>query len=284
MKKLAFLTAAILCGALAATAQNKENGHEYVDLGLPSGLKWATCNVGADTPEANGDYYAWGETAPKDNYSWGTYTWCNGNYNNLTKYNTKSNYGTVDNKTTLDPEDDAAAANWGGKWRMPTNDEWTELRNECTWTWVEGYNGTDKNGYEVTSKTNGNSIFLPATGYRYYGSLYDAGGRGYYWSSSLGTDSPDVAWLVGFYSGGVGRDYYGRCYGLSVRPVCQITTPTALAAAEMPAVYAADGRIVCAQEFRVFDLLGRDVTRQNGTLHGVYVVKTAQTAQKVVVK
>ena len=281
MKKLAFLAAAMLCGALTAAAQNIESGHEYVDLGLPSGTKWATCNVGADAPEAYGDYYAWGETALKDNYNWGTYKWCNGDYNNLTKYNTKNNFGTVDNKTTLDPEDDAATVNWGGKWRMPTNDEWGELIDECAWTWTT-LNGV--NGYEVKSNANGNTIFLPAAGCRSYDYLYDAGDLGNYWSSSLDTDSPYNAWYVYFYSDCVRRNYRYRYYGRSVRPVCQVTTPTALAAAEMPAVYATDGRIVCAQEFRVFDLLGRDVTRQNGTLCGVYVVKTADAAQKVVVK
>ena len=285
MPKLTLLTAAMLCGALTAAAQNTESGHEWVDLDLPSGLKWATCNVGATAPEEYGDYYAWGETETEDNYSWDTYKFTTDGGSTFTKYNTKSSYGTVDGKTTLDSEDDAATVNWGGKWRMPTDDEWTELRNECTWTWVEGYNGTDKNGYEVTSKTNGNSIFLPAAGYRYDVSLYDAGSYGGYWSSSLYTGGfPYHAWGVYFCSDNVSGDDNNRHDGQSVRPVCQITTPTALAAAEMPAVYAADGRIVCAQEFRIFDLLGRDVTRQNGTLCGVYVVKTAQTAQKVVVK
>ena len=126
MKKLAFLTAAMLCGALTATAQNKENDHEYVDLGLPSGLKWATCNVGATAPEEYGNYYAWGENTPKDNYDWDTYKLTTDGGTTFTKYN-----GT-DGKTTLDPEDDAAAVNWGGKWRMPTDDEWTELRENCT--------------------------------------------------------------------------------------------------------------------------------------------------------
>ena len=92
-------------------------GHEYVDLGLS--VKWATCNVGASKPEEYGDYFAWGETQPKSNYDWNTYKWCNGSNDTQTKYNTKSNYGTVDNKTTLDLSDDAACANWGGNWRMP---------------------------------------------------------------------------------------------------------------------------------------------------------------------
>ena len=109
------------------------NGHDWVDLGLPSGLKWAVCNVGADSPEGYGFYFAWGETETKSRYSWNTYKWCNGSYYTQTKYCTNSSYGTVDNKTTLDLSDDAARANWGGSWRMPTKAEQDELRNNCTW-------------------------------------------------------------------------------------------------------------------------------------------------------
>ena len=103
------------------------NGHEYVDLGLPSGIKWATCNVGATTPEEYGDYFAWGETQPKDYYDWSTYKYCNGDEYSITKYCTRSTYGTVDIKTTLELSDDAARVNWGGKWRMPTIEEQKEL-------------------------------------------------------------------------------------------------------------------------------------------------------------
>ena len=200
-----------------------ENGHNYVDLGLPSGTLWATCNVGATAPEEYGDYFAWGETETKTTrYNWSTYKWCNGDYNNLTKYNTYSIFGTVDNKTTLDPEDDAAVVNWGGKWRMPTDDEWMELRETCTWTWTEGYNGTDKNGYEVKSNANGNTIFLPAAGYREDDSLDNAGDSGDYWSSSLCTLSSvgtHSAWGVYFGPGRLYRGYGGRYFGISVRPV-----------------------------------------------------------------
>ena len=195
-----------------------ENGREYVDLGLPSGTKWATCNVGATAPEEYGDYFAWGEITTKSSYNWSTYKWCNGDYNNLTKYNTNSNYGIVDNKTTLDPADDVAAANWGGKWRMPTDDEWTELRENCAWTWTADYQGTSIAGCIVTGP-NGNSIFLPAAGYRVDDYLYNAGSYGLYWSSSLNTDSPDYAWYVNFYSDNVGRNYICRYLGRSVRPV-----------------------------------------------------------------
>ena len=182
-----------------------ENGHEYVDLGLS--VKWATMNVGAKTPEEYGDYFAWGETTTKSTYNWSTYKYCNGSSSTLTKYNIKSSYGTVDNKTKLDLSDDAARANWGGSWRMPTDAEMTELRNNCTWTWTS-QNGV--NGYKVTStsRSNGNSIFLPA------------GSDDYYWSSSLNTDDPDYAWSVYFFSGYVYRISNYRYYGRPVRPVC----------------------------------------------------------------
>ena len=197
-------------------ATGTANGHEWVDLGLS--VKWATCNVGASKPEEYGNYYAWGETTPKDYYGWSTYKWCKGSATTLTKYNTRSSYGTVDNKTVLELADDAARANWGGAWRMPTDAEWTELRENCTWTWTTK-NGV--NGYEVKSNINGNSIFLPAAGCRIDDVLSGAGNRGDYWSSSLGTDNPDFAWYVGFGSDDVGRSYYNRCCGLSVRPVCE---------------------------------------------------------------
>lgn len=193
-----------------------ENSHEYVDLGLS--VKWATCNVGANAPEEYGDYFAWGETEPKDYYDWSTYKWCNGSYDTPTKYCTNSSYGTVDNKTVLDKEDDAAAVNWGGNWRMPTKTEQDELRHNCTWTWTT-QNGVK--GYKVTSKSNGNSIFLPAAGFRYNSSLNNAGSGGSFWSSSLTTGDPNNAFTLGFGSSGVHDGYSNRYFGRSVRPVCQ---------------------------------------------------------------
>ena len=135
----------------------------------------------------------------------------------MAKYCTNSDYGTVDNKKQLDLSDDAAHANWGGSWRMPTHEEFTELRKKCTWTWTT-QNGVI--GYKVTSKKNGNSIFLPAAGYRGNSSLSGAGLCGYFWSSSLYTDNPYYARFVGFNSSLVGWDGYLRDLGLSVRPVC----------------------------------------------------------------
>ena len=194
---------------------------EAIDLGLS--VKWASWNVGASAPENYGSYFAWGETEIDWDYDWANYKWCNGDYNKLTKYcpTNKTDYwdgtGTPDGKTVLDLEDDAARANWGGTWRMPTDAEWTELRNNCTWTWTT-QNGV--NGRLVTA-SNGNSIFLPAAGYRTDTSLYGAGSFGSYWSSSLNTGSPDFAWFVSFYFGDVYRGLDNRFNGFSVRPVTE---------------------------------------------------------------
>ena len=196
-------------------ATGSENGYEYVDLGLS--VKWATCNVGATKPEEFGFEFVWGETQPYFGYFWNTYKWCRGSFNTLTKYNTNSSYGTVDNKTTLELSDDAARANWGGSWRMPTDAELTELREQCTWTWTT-QNGVY--GCKVTSKKSGytnKSIFLPINRIDDYYGLYG----GCYWSSSLCTDSPDSAWYLGFGPNSVNRDRLERVYESCVRPVCQ---------------------------------------------------------------
>ena len=192
-----------------------ENGHDYVDLGLPSGLRWATCNIGASSPEGYGNYYAWGETTTKSDYSWSSYKWCNGNYYTITKYNGNSSLGLVDNKTVLELSDDAARQNWGGRWRMPTQSECQELKDNCIWTW--GTQG-GKSGFIVTSKTNGNSIFLPNAGYRDVGNLYEVGSWGLYWTSSLypDLDASDIALVLAL---NVGSLYNHRCDGQSVRPV-----------------------------------------------------------------
>lgn len=190
-----------------------------VDLGLS--VYWGTTNIGAINPEDYGDYYAWGETEPKESYSWSAYKFGTSSSGLFFKYNTISSYGSVDDKTVLEPEDDVASVKLGGKWRMPTDAEWTELRTKCTWTWTTNYNGTGVKGQIVTA-TNGNSIFLPAAGYRRDTKLYDAGSYGYYWSSSLNTDKPSIAWYVNFNSGTVRRRDYGyRSYGQSVRPVSE---------------------------------------------------------------
>ena len=191
----------------------------YVDLGLPSGTLWATCNVGAEAPEDYGDYFAWGDTQPKDFYGWDTYQYggfYEGEwgefYGKLTKYCNSSYFGYngfTDNLTTLLPEDDAATTNWGSDWRMPTKEEWQELYNNTTVTWTtqNGVNG------RLFTASNGNSFFLPAAGYRYSSYLGSAGSYGYYWSSSLYTVGPLSAWYFGFGSGDFGMYYGGRIYG-----------------------------------------------------------------------
>ena len=218
------LAAFALTGAgTQASAQTAPEDVQVVDLGLPSGIRWASCNVGATTPEGYGYYFAWGETDSKKDYSWATYKYANvGEFYHykFTKYCTDASSGDngfIDNKTVLEPEDDAATANWGDVWRMPTDAEWTELREQCTWTWT-AQNGM--NGYQVASKTNGNSIFLPAAGFRDGNAApYVAGRRGYYGSSSLLENSSDDVWIVTFNHEKVERDNDKRNKGLSVRPV-----------------------------------------------------------------
>lgn len=177
------------------------SGHKYVDLGLPSGLKWATCNVGATSPEEYGDYFAWGETSPKSIYT-------DENCKTWEKY-----IGDISGN----PEYDAATANWGGSWRMPTEAEMQELMDNCTCTWTT-QNGVK--GYKVKSKKSGNNIFLPAAGLRYASSLNDAGEYGCYWSSTT-SDVYDGSglWLRNYPNYLFYPYYRGR--GLSVRPVSQ---------------------------------------------------------------
>lgn len=205
-------------GSKNGEATSPTNGHEYVDLGLSSGLKWATCNVGANNPWEYGGYYAWGETEEKSNYDWGTYKWCRGSYDNMTKYCDNSDYGRVDNKTILEPQDDVAHVKWGGSWRMPTIDEQRELLNECTWEWTE-LNGVS--GYSVTGP-NGNSIFLPVAGYRFCAEAYGRGSLGLYWSSSLYNFNSLSAYYFYFYSDVHSWECLNlRHCGQSVRPVLE---------------------------------------------------------------
>jgi len=196
----------------------KEDEGDWVDLGLPSGTIWATRNVGASSPEDYGDYFAWGETEPKSYYYWSTYKWgyvdANGNWK-ITKYNTNSSYGTVDNKTELDPSDDAACAHYPGG-RMPSYDQRDELCNKCTWQW------TQRNGVygQLVTGPNGNTMFLPAAGYRWGDSLGRAGSWGDYWSRTLNSGYPFDAYDLYFDSGDVGWFNFGlRIKGFPVRAV-----------------------------------------------------------------
>ncbi len=190
----------------------------WVDLGLPSGLLWASCNLGADSPEGYGNYFAWGETQSNDLYDWSTYRYCTAEGDSLltlTKYNTSTDYGTKDNLTTLQTMDDAAAARLSGT-RMPTREDWEELLAGTIAEWTT-QNGVA--GYRLTAP-NGNSLFLPAAGSSNGAELVAAGVFGFYWSASLYTDSPDDAWSFSFLSGADSIGSFGyRSDGQSIRPV-----------------------------------------------------------------
>lgn len=190
-----------------------------VDLGLPSGTLWATYNVGATKPSEYGDYFAWGETKPKEDYSWSTYKWTEDKGKTFTKYVHSEKYGTVDNKMVLEAEDDAATANWGKNWRMPTIEEMQELIENCeySWTTVDA-----RNGIKFTA-TNGNSIFIPATGYFNGSDNYYTGGHSFYWSSSC-QEKEERALRMYFkneygYLLYVGCETAYRCPGYCVRAV-----------------------------------------------------------------
>ena len=188
-------------GGAPNVAKSIINGHEYVDLGLPSGLKWATCNVGAGLPEEYGDYYAWGELKTKNKYT-----------ADNSKTRGKSMSDISGNSTY-----DIARAKWGGSWRLPTKKELLELESKCKWEWTT-ING--KKGYKVTGP-NGNSIFLPAAGLFSGSLLLSVGEDGDYWSSAPYENGDGCACNLDFSSSGHSVDWYSRYYGLSVRPVSE---------------------------------------------------------------
>ncbi len=201
--------------------------HEWVDLGLPSGTLWATCNVGAGSPEEYGDYFAWGEVRPKadNDYSWSSYSLCKSSSYTLTKYCSLSNYGFcgfTDALTELESADDAATFNWGSEWQMPSKAQIEELLNSnntnTEWTTVNGVKGRKITSRKYPSK----SIFLPAGGYRNSDGLKSAGFYGSYWSCSLNTtntSNPSNAFILNFTSSSIGRSSNYRYCGRSVRPV-----------------------------------------------------------------
>lgn len=204
MKKV-YLIMTLVCMMMVSckpdSGNGKHRGHEYVDLGLS--IKWATCNVGSNSPEEYGLYFAWGETSPKSEYYIED--------NCIT-------YGKKMNDIAGDAEYDAARANWGGDWRMPTRAEFNELRSNCTWTWTAQ---NDVNGYNVEGP-NGNSIFLPAAGGRYWLYFDYVGSRGDYWCSTPYEEGNNDAYYL-FFNGECNymEYYYGRHRGYSVRPVLE---------------------------------------------------------------
>lgn len=230
------------------------NSHEYVDLGVEVEGKpvyWATTNIGAELPADYGLYFAWGETVgygyaiDEDSYdaNWDCYDtndarsfdWksynseiCGGDEKKIKKYCTNSTYGNVDNKTVLEPEDDAAHVNWQGSWRMPTQDEIDALVMQCSWTFTSMPNSAGKsiNGYKVSSMADSTKfIFLPVVGIRYNTFLWSSGRgmQGNYWTSSLNTtfSGNDKAQSLFFHLDSNFKFEQYRAYGLTIRPVCQ---------------------------------------------------------------
>ena len=219
------LTAAVVCAAGCKKNNGGNgtcNGFDYVDLGLPSGTMWATCNVGAESPDQYGDYFAWGETTPKDIYNWSTYKYCKGDYNLLTKYCSQSDFGFnafTDDLVTLQPNDDAATANWGEGWSTPTYNQWVELLTKCSYSWTTI---NEVKGCLFTSR-NGNSIFLPAGDSRYDDESRLIGDEGSYWSSTLHQNMPDgvkgCQFIISFDDCDL-YDTFCRASGRPVRAVC----------------------------------------------------------------
>ena len=218
------LAITLVCAA-GCKKQNSDNGtykgHDYIDLGLPSGTMWATCNVGAESPDQYGDYFAWGETTPKDTYNWSTYKYCNGDYNLLTKYCSQSDFGFnsfTDDLKTLQSSDDAATTNWGEGWSTPTYNQWVELLRKCSHSW------TTRNGVKgcLFTARNGNSIFLPAASSRRDDDSRIVGDDGCYWSSTLNKTYPDGVKGFRFTLSIDDYDIYdlSREAGLPVRAVC----------------------------------------------------------------
>lgn len=199
------------------------SGVRAIDMGLPSGTKWANMNIGAERAEEAGLFFAWGETVGFNSsgsdghiFGWGSYKWCRGSRDSQTKYCNNSSFGPIDNKTILDLSDDAAYINWGGEWRTPTNEEMHELIENTTseWTTLEGVGG-----YRLTSTSTGNSVFLPAAGCRVSESHYEDGTDCYYWASSIDQDSPYASRYLRFYVGRVFLASMFRYYGMNIRPV-----------------------------------------------------------------
>lgn len=198
--------------------------HEYVDLGLPSGLKWATSNVGASEPWKYGDFYAWGETKTKKTFDFNSYKWKDWLFENYTKYASggKSNImdmpHKVDNKCVLEPGDDAATAKLGKSWRTPTKEEYRELISGCKWGWTNDYKKTGISGVVGVSIANGNKIFFPAAGWKQWDERNLKGEVGCYWTSSL-SDDPDDAFFFVFRDNRFSVSREMRFYGQSVRAV-----------------------------------------------------------------
>ena len=246
---------------------------DYIDLGLPSGLCWATRNVGANKPQDEGEHFAWGEVESKKDYSYKTYKWANQLKNNAyIKYVTDDYYGLIDFRNTLVPDDDVANVAWGGKWHMPTKLDVEELLRECT-TEFGSYYGVE--GYFITGP-NGNAIFLPGAEQWEDTDYTERGRGGNYWTSTLNEDTQSKAYILQFNLTNIDLDdYVSRTNGLVVRPVIlRDYVGIDEVEAEAIKVYASEHTIYCEEAFQIYTTTGLDVTHLNGALEGIYIVKT----------
>lgn len=203
----------------AQTVTGNVRDHDYVDLELPSGRLWATCNVGATKPTEYGDFFAWGETEPKKEFTWENYKWAKDNGQFMTKYCTKKEEGKVDNKMVLDKVDDAANVNWGSAWRMPTSKDIQELLDGCSWEWTNNFEGSGIAGRIGHSRKNQNTIFLPAAGYYNNTENSSVHTEGYYWSSSLFKNTMNGSYFLCFANYFIDWRGNKRFAGRSVRAV-----------------------------------------------------------------
>lgn len=243
MKKivLSLMTMIFMCVISSCSEKKSEQvvsgnvgGHDYVDLGLPSGTLWAISNIGfPDIP--NGDYFSWGQTHKAYSHDWSGYAceewvYIYDNKIQLSKYNTSQDYGVVDNITVLEPSDDIARVDWGRYWRIPTREDMEELVEGCDWTWMDEFESDEiskriaynERGFLGKSKTNGNIIFFPADGYKDENGVHFIGELGYYWTSSLGPYKPRDAYYLSIDSQikKISVNYAVRCSGFCVRAVC----------------------------------------------------------------
>ena len=237
--KMLALTAVVMMSVAFTACSSDDNdskpnpdAFEYVDLGLPSGTKWATCNVGANKPEQSGNYYAWGEIKTKKNYDWSTYKWMEkgkANWKNINKYTVPDKQTDAiwysdqtissfkgDNKKILEDEDDVATVKLGKPWRTPTKDELQELISECNWAWI---NDNDKKGFEIKSRRNNNKIFMPVAGFRKDSEILSAGNVGFYMSKSIDTNNSSKCEYLNLNIVKSFISQESRCFGYLVRPV-----------------------------------------------------------------
>lgn len=251
MKKVVLtITLLAVVSTMFVACEKEDDGNEpkqVVDLGLPSGILWATCNVGATNPWKSGDYFAWGETTTNSKNNWKTYSFCKGTDKSLTKYCSDAEFGNdgfCDTLNTLEVCDDAASANWGNDWTTPTAENFQELYNECYWVWTNNYSNKGVYGYIIykakeksdrgaivyssdgmpseSYSLNDAHIFLPAVGYREDMEIFGAedDGVGFYWTVSLNADYPSDALSCCFSGNNVNvKNSGGRRSGMSVRPV-----------------------------------------------------------------